>query len=478
MTASEHVTTSAPFTPGARINGATEAGDPQHLVRPADGAPLARAGWVGADAVSLAVAAAVDSRAGWAATPARERAAAMRAIADDLRAEAEELAAIICTESGKRLAEARGEAVGSATYFDWFAEAAAIAEEEGGRTTPGRRFRVRHHPVGVVAALGTWNFPLSIPARKLAAALAAGCPTILKASERTPISADRLVAICERHVPTGVIGSLMGGPELATALIDHPEVAAISFTGSTPVGLRVGERAARSHTRAVLELGGKAPFIVRADADIADAAEHLMLAKLRNNGESCIAANNVFVHSSVRAELQQVLTERIAAVKPGPPEHPASDLGPLIDGAAVRRLEDLIAQASRDGAEVVRGKSGPDHETYMAAALVTCDNPTQLWDEEIFGPVLSLRSYDDEAAVVAEVNSWNMGLSGYVCGQDLAAAQDLAEQLRVGIVGINNGAPNTPEVPFGGFGGSGIGREGGMSGYREFIEEQTISVAR
>src|SRR5699024_1671602 len=143
-----------------------------------------------------------------------------------------------------RLVESAGEAQGSATYFEWFAEAAAIAAQEGARTTPGRRFRVRHHPVGVVAALGTWNFPLSIPARKVAASLAAGCPTILKASERTPISADRLVAICERHLPTGVIGGLMGGPELATGLIDHPEVAAISFTGSTPVGRLVGERAA------------------------------------------------------------------------------------------------------------------------------------------------------------------------------------------------------------------------------------------
>src|SRR5699024_1643798 len=343
---------------------------------------------------------------------------------------------------------------------------------------PGRRCRVRHHPVGVVAALGTWNFPLSIPARKVAASLAAGCPTILKASERTPISADRLVAICERHLPTGVIGGLMGGPELATGLIDHPEVAAISFTGSTPVGRLVGERAARSYTRAVLELGGRAPFIVRQDADIHDAAEHLMLAKLRNNGESCIAANNVYVHSSRREELQEILTERIAVVRPGLPEDPDTDLGPLIDAGAVERLEGLISQAAEAGATVVRGLPGPGYETYLPAALVTCDEPTQLWDEEIFGPVLALRSYDNEDAVVAEVNSWNMGLSGYVCGRDLAAAQTLAERLRVGIVGINNGAPNTPEVPFGGFGASGIGREGGISGYREFTEEQTISVAR
>lgn len=471
--------------PGARIAGRTEAGQPHPVSQPGTDQVIAEAGWVGSDAVDRAVAAAREALPGWAATPARDRAAALRAIAADLRAETEELGAIISAETGKRLAEAQGEVGGSAKYFDWFAEAAAIAEIETGRTAPGRRFQVRHHPVGVVAALGTWNFPVSIPARKVAAAIAAGCPAILKASERTPVSADRLVAICERHLPPGVIGAVMGGPELAHALIDHPEVAAITFTGSTAIGRLVGERAARSFTRAVLELGGRAPFIIRADADLNDAVEHLMVAKLRNNGESCIAANNVFVHSSLRGRLWDLLTERIRATRLGPPEEAETDLGPMIDAAAAQRLGALVDQAEADGAEVVRGPDdvhrGPDApgaEAFLPAALVGCDRPTPLWDEEVFGPVLALRSYDDEDAVIAEVNSWGVGLAGYVCGTDLAAAEQLAERLRVGIVGINNGAPNTPEVPFGGFGGSGIGREGGMSGYLEFVEEQTIAVAR
>ncbi|WP_147919017.1 aldehyde dehydrogenase family protein [Ruania zhangjianzhongii] len=464
--------------PGARIAGRTEPGEPHPVPRPDSGQVIAEAGWAGTDAVDRAVGAAREAAAGWAATPARDRAAALRAIAADLRAETEELGAIVCAETGKRLPEAQGEIGGSAKYFDWFAEAAAIAEIESGRTAPGRRFQVRHHPVGVVAALGTWNFPVSIPARKVAAAIAAGCPAILKASERTPVSADRLVAICERHLPPGVIGAVMGGPELANALIDHPDVAAVTFTGSTAIGRLVAERAARSFTRTVLELGGKAPFIIRPDADLADAVEHLMVAKLRNNGESCIAANNVFVHSSLREQLWDLLTERIGAVRPGAPEDPETDLGPMIDDAAAQRLRGLLAQAEADGAEVVRGQDGPAGDAYLPAALVACDRPTQLWDEEVFGPVLALRSYDDEDAVVAEVNGWGVGLAGYVCGTDLAAAEQLAERLRVGIVGINNGAPNTPEVPFGGFGGSGIGREGGMSGYLEFVEEQTIAVAR
>ena len=489
MTAAETVVA------GARIAGRTEPGDPRPASAPSTGQVIAQAGWVGVDAVDRAVGAAREAFAVWAATPARERAAALRAIAADLRAETEELGAVICAETGKRLAEAQGEVGGSAKYFDWFAEAAAIAEIETGRTAPGRRFQVRHHPVGVVAALGTWNFPVSIPARKIAAALSAGCPTVLKASERTPVSADRLVAICERHLPAGVIGSVMGGPELANALIDHPEVAAVTFTGSTAIGRLVAERAAGSFTRTVLELGGKAPFIIRPDADLDDAVEHLMVAKLRNNGESCIAANNVFVHSSLRDRLWDLLSERVRGIRLGLPEDAQTDLGPMIDVAAARRLADLVDRAEQDGASVVRGPedvhglsdsrsgvagaaSSAAADGYLPAILVRCEEPTPLWDEEIFGPVFALRSYDDEDSMVAEVNSWGVGLAGYVCGTDLAGAEQLAERLRVGIVGINNGAPNTPEIPFGGFGGSGIGREGGLSGYLEFVEEQTIAVAR
>ncbi|GEK79214.1 aldehyde dehydrogenase family protein [Agrococcus baldri] len=464
--------------PGARIAGATEPGTAHAVVRAADGTAFAQAGWVDAGVVDRAVAAASAARADWGATPARDRAAALRAIAAELRTMTAELGSIIAAESGKRVPEAEAEVGFSARYFDWFADAAVIAEQESGYVTPMRRFRVRHHPVGVVAALGTWNFPLSIPARKIAASIAAGCPTVLKASERTPVSADRLVALCERHLPAGVIGAVMGGPEVATALIDHPQVAAVTFTGSTAVGQQVGARAAASSTRAVLELGGRAPFIIRADADVSDAVEHLLVAKLRNNGESCIAANNVFVHTSQRDAVWAALSERIRTVRPGAPEDADAQLGPMIDASAAIRLEQLIGQAAEAGAAVVRGMDGPSTGTYVAAALVDCDGESELWDREVFGPVIALRSFVDEDALVEEVNGWGVGLAGYVCGVDVIAAEALAERLRIGIVGINNGAPNTPEVPFGGFGGSGIGREGGMSGYLAFVEEQTISIAR
>lgn len=465
--------------PAARIGGDSVAGTPHDVFDPGTGRLLARSGWGSAIDAEKAVDAAEAAFAGWSATPARERAAALRAIAADLRAEAADLGPLVAAESGKRLAEGIGEVEFSAKYFDWFAEAAAIAEDEAARVTPLRRFRVRRHAVGVVAAISTWNFPLSIPARKIAAAIAAGCPTVHKPSERTPISADALVRLCERHLPVGVIGQVGGdGEEITNALIDDPRVAAVTFTGSTPIGKLIAERAGRSLTRTCLELGGRAPFIVRADADVTSAVDQLMIAKLRNNGESCIAANTAFVHASIADRVREELSARIAATRPGVQSDEDCDLGPLIDGAAAQRLEDLVASAEASGRRVVRGAEGPAGGAFVAATLVEDAHGTALYDQEIFGPVLALETYEDEDALVAEINSWGVGLAGYVCGRDVPAAQDLADRLRIGIVALNNGAPNTPEVPFGGFGDSGIGREGGMAGYDEFTEQQTISIAR
>ncbi|WP_178945187.1 aldehyde dehydrogenase family protein [Kocuria sp. TGY1127_2] len=466
-------------TPAARIGCQTLEGIAHDVIDPATGAALGSVGWASAADVDHAVGVAADAFADWSSAPARTRAAALRAIAADLRSKAAKIAPVIAAESGKLLAEATAEVEFSAKYFDWFAEAPAIAEEEAGRVTPLRRFRVRRHPVGVVAAIGTWNFPLSIPARKIAASIAAGCPTVLKPSERTPVSSDALVRICERHLPVGVIGQVIGdGLEISNALIDDPRVAAVTFTGSTPIGKIIAERAGRSLTRVCLELGGRAPFIVREDADVADAVEHLLIAKLRNNGESCIAANTVFVPSTLAEDFRTVLAARIEATRPGAQTDAEADFGPLIDQDAVTRLTDLVEQAEQSGRRVVRGQTGPDNGAFMAAALVEDARGTELYEQEIFGPVIALVTYDDESAVVEEINGWGVGLAGYVCGRDLAAAQNLAERLRIGIVGINNGAPNTPEVPFGGFGASGIGREGGMAGYDEFTEQQSISIAR
>lgn len=462
----------------ARIAGRAHDGEPHDLPNPATGDRLARVGWAGLGEVTAAVGAAHDAADGWAATTPRERAAALRAIAQSLRDNTEALAELICAESGKRLAEATGEVGFSAQYFDWFADAATQPRDEH-YLNAARRFIVQRRPVGVVAAVSPWNFPLSIPARKVAAALAAGCPVVQKASELTPLTSVAFTELAEPHLPEGVLGVLVGdGEKLTTALVDDPQVAAVSFTGSTRVGAAVAERAMRTMTRVTLELGGKAPFVVCDDADLDVALDALMIAKLRNNGASCIAANNVFVHASRYDEFVEALRGRLADVSVGDPTDAASELGPMLRPEHADRMRDLVARAEQDGCAVTRGDGGPASGYYAAPALVEASDDTAAWNEEIFGPVCVVRRFDDEDAVVSEVRSWQIGLGGYVMSRSAEHAATLASRLSVGIVGINNGAPNTPEVPFGGVGYSGIGHEGGLSGMLEFTEEQTLSFAR
>lgn len=464
--------------PAARIDGAALDGTPHELPHPASGDTLATVGWADAACADEAVEAASRALPGWRATSPRKRAAALRAIAASLREHAEDLAALVSAESGKRLVEARGEVEFSAHYFDWFADAATQLQP-GGFVSDQRRFSTFREPVGVVAAVNPWNFPLSIPARKVAPALAAGCTVVQKASELTPLSSLVLTELAEEHLPTGALGVLVGdGAALTPALVDHPDTAAVSFTGSTRVGVSVAELAARSLTRTVLELGGKAPFIVTDRADPQVALEALLVAKFRNNGASCIAANNVFVHRSWYDEVVSALRERVPQLVNGDPADPATDLGPLLRAEHVARLEKLVDLAAADDCPVYRCTIEHLPGFHHPATLVELTGDTGLWHEEIFGPVLAVRPYDDEDAVVEEVNGWRYGLGGYVCSADTEQAHALAERLRIGIVGINNGAPNTPEVPFGGFGWSGLGREGGLSGLLEFTAERTVSQAR
>jgi succinate-semialdehyde dehydrogenase / glutarate-semialdehyde dehydrogenase len=464
-------------TPSAIVAGQPRPGEEHELPDPATAATCARVGWGDAGDVHDAVVAADAAAAAWVSTPPRERAAALRAVAADVRANADALADLVTTETGKRYVEAAGEAQFSAVYFDWFADAATMLADQHLRT-PQRRFLVRREPVGVVAAVSPWNFPLSIPARKLAPALAAGCPVVLKPSELTPLSGLALTEIAGRHLPPGVVNVVVGdGEKLTTALVDHEAVAAVSFTGSTRVGTLVAQRAMGTMTRVTMELGGQAPFVVCDDADLDIALEALMVAKFRNNGASCIAANNVFVHRSVYERVLEALSVRIPSLRVGDPRATDTELGPLLRPEHAERLDDLVRQAERDGCRVWTG-SAPTTGWYCRPSLVAAESDTALWHQEVFGPVCVVRPFEDDAAVVTEVNGWRTGLGGYVVSADTERAVELASRLRIGIVGVNNGAPNTPEVPFGGFGYAGLGREGGLSGLHEFTEEQTISLAR
>ncbi len=462
-----------------RVSGKVVPGAPAEIPDPAHGRTVATVGWAEVQEVDRAVRDAADAMREWARTDVRERARALRAVADDLRALASPLGDLICAESGKRLEEAVAEVHFSARYFDWFADAATRID---GWTyeTPQRHFQVERRPAGVVAAVSPWNFPLSIPARKLAAALAAGCGVVQKPSERSPISTLVLTAVCERHLPVGLVAALVGdGEELTGALIDHPAVRVVTFTGSTRVGRVVAERCGREFTHAVLELGGRAPFIVCQDADVDTAVDALMVAKLRNNGESCLAANNVFVHADRYDAVLSGLRDRLADLRVGDPRDPGTGLGPQIRPSEVERLSGLVDGARRAGAPVESFGAMPDAGWYAPATVIEGGAGSgDAWSSETFGPVFSVASFTDVSAVVDEVNGWPTGLGGYVVGTDPEQRLALARRLDLGIVGVNNGAPNTPEVPFGGRGQSGLGREGGLSGLLEFTTEHTVSLAR
>jgi len=406
----------------------------------------------------------------WRNTSAEKRAAALRGIAAEVRGQSDALAALITAETGKLLPEAEAEIRLAARYLDWFA---SIVPTGDGRVGSAR---VTRHPVGVVAAITTWNFPLSIPMRKIAAAVAAGCPVVLKPSPLAPLTAQALVRLCEGHLPTGTIGMVLGGVQQGRTLAETPLVRAVTFTGSTDGGVDLAMRLAADLTRSVLELGGQAPAIVMPDAHVTLAVDTLMQAKFRNNGASCIAANNVFVHESVLAPLMTALVERVRALRPGDPRDPASTLGPMRTPGLARTVEQLVEAAERDGCYVMRGpRAEAESPCFTPAVLVHVDHDTASWDREVYGPLLQVRGYRDPAAVVDEVNGWRRGLGGYVIGGDAEAATELAQQLRVGIVGIGTGSPNTPEVPFGGFDMAGWGREGAAAGLEPFLEHQSIA---
>jgi succinate-semialdehyde dehydrogenase/glutarate-semialdehyde dehydrogenase len=452
--------------PVARSGPATEVRDPRDLTT------LATVTDATPEDVRRAVATAEAAWCDWRAVEGASRARALRAVAADLAAEAERLARLITAETGKVLAEARAEVGLSVRYLEWFA---SLAEADATSVSTGDAL-VRRVPIGVAAAVTTWNFPLSIPVRKLAAATAAGCTVVLKPSPLAPTTAYELVRIFERHLPPGVVGLVLGGIDQATALVTSDAVRVVTFTGSTAAGVDLATRLAPTLTRSVLELGGRAPVVVLPDADPAVAVETIMAAKLRNNGASCIAANNVFVHERVAGDVLPGLAERVRGLVPADPLLPTTQLGPLRTPEHARAIESLARDAEQRGCTVLRGPEPVSaSECYARAVLVHADRPTTSWDSEVFGPLLQVRSYRDEDALVAEVNGWRRGLGGYLVTPDRDRAAALASRLRIGIVGVGTATPNSPELPFGGFDLAGWGREGATAGMDAFTEQQTVA---
>lgn len=434
-----------------------------------------------ADDALRAIEVAQSSLLGWTSTSVDERASVLRAIAAALREEAaatddSSWAWLLSTETGKRLAEAQGEINFSAVYFDAFADLLLAQRDEHFAVIPGIEHRVQPQPMGVIAVVTPWNFPVSIPARKIAAALAAGCTVVFRAAELAALSSLRLSDLIDRFVPAGVMNTVLGSPnDIVTSWVGR--VDGVSFTGSTRVGRIINEQIASRFTPAVMELGGNASFVVLDDADVQQTVDILMIAKFRNNGQSCIGANNVLIPRSLEGDFRDALTATASRLVVGDPRDAATDLGPLAPAKDPARIAGLVNEATAAGGQALLTQTElPAAGHYAAPQFVMgASASSQLVAEEVFGPAAGVIVYDELDEALALQRSSGYGLASYVCTEDPGRADAVAAQLRAGIIGINTATPNYPGAPFGGIGLSGLGYEGGRQGLEAHQHFRTIA---
>ena len=427
--------------------------------------------------------AAVAAQPGFAATSPRERSDMLMRAFDLLHERVDDLAMLMTLEMGKPLAEARGEIAYAAEFFRHFA-GEAVRIDGGYQVSPAgnARFLVTRQPVGPCLLVTPWNFPMAMGTRKLGPALAAGCTSVVKPAPQTPLSMLALVDILrEAGVPDGAVNlvTTTDAAGVMEPLIRSGKARKLSFTGSTQVGKVLLAQCADQVLRTSMELGGNAPFIVFEDADLDEAVEGLMAAKMRNMGEACTAANRIFVHEAVHQEVGDRLAKRMAGLVVGPGTRDGVDVGPLIDGAAQQKVADLVADAVDRGARVLTGGETPVGDGYFYPPTVLTDVPSdaRMADEEIFGPVAPLTPFTDEAEVVATANATEFGLVAYVYTNDLRRGLRVAEAIETGMVGLNQGVVSNPAAPFGGVKQSGLGREGGRVGIEEFLETKYVGIA-
>jgi succinate-semialdehyde dehydrogenase / glutarate-semialdehyde dehydrogenase len=427
--------------------------------------------------------AAVAAQPAFAATSPRARADMLTGAFELLHERIDDLALLMTLEMGKPLSEARGEIAYAAEFFRHFA-GEAVRIDGGYQTAPtgGARFLITRQPVGPCLLITPWNFPMAMGTRKLGPAIAAGCTSVVKPAHQTPLSMLALMDILtEAGVPAGVVNCItaMDAGGVMEPLIRSGLARKLSFTGSTRVGRMLLEQCAEKILRTSLELGGNAPLIVFEDADLDEAVAGAIAAKMRNMGEACTAANRVFVHSSVIDEFGRRLADRLAAMRVGRGTDDGVQVGPLIDEAALKKVESLVADAVGRGAAVLTGGSAVAGGGYFYPPTVLTGVPRDaaMADEEIFGPVAPLTPFDTEAEVVAAANDTEYGLVSYVFTNDLRRALRVAEALETGMVGLNQGVVSNPAAPFGGIKQSGLGREGGAVGIDEFLETKYVGIA-
>lgn len=432
----------------------------------------------------LAVDAAAAAFPAWSRRPARERAQLLKRWHALILTHQEDLARIISTEQGKPLKEARGEVQYGASYVEWFAEEATrICGDIVAEAVPGRKLLVLKEPVGVVAAITPWNFPLAMIARKIAPALAAGCTVVAKPAEDTPLTALALAWLAQQAgMPAGVINLVTASrertPGVVDALLADSRVRKVTFTGSTPVGKHLARESAATLKKLSLELGGNAPFIVFEDADLDAAVDGLMASKFRNGGQTCVCPNRVYVHDAVHDAFVERLAQRVSALHVGPATDDAAQIGPMINARAVdkiaRHVEDAVARGARvvTGGKRVRTEDGPHY--YAPTVLVDATPAMELSCEETFGPVAPIFRFRDEAEVIRDANDTPFGLAAYFYSNDVRRIWRVAQALETGMVGINEGAIAAEAAPFGGVKESGYGREGSRHGLDDYMHTKYL----
>ncbi|TCN40193.1 succinate-semialdehyde dehydrogenase/glutarate-semialdehyde dehydrogenase [Kribbella orskensis] len=428
--------------------------------------------------------AAVEAQADWAATPPRERGEILRRTYELMTERADDLALLMTLEMGKPVAESKAEIAYASEFFRWFAEE-AVRIDGGYQVAPNGkgRFLVMRQPVGPCLLITPWNFPAAMGARKIGPAVAAGCTMVIKPAAQTPLSMLKLADLMtEAGLPPGVLNVITtsdsGG--VMEPLIRDGRSRKLSFTGSTPVGQKLIEQSAEQVLRTSMELGGNAPFLVFEDADLDQAVAGAMLAKMRNGGEACTAANRIYVHSSLMDEFATRLTERMSALTVGRGTEDGVDLGPLIDAKQRDKVKELVEDAVGRGARVLTGGTVAEGNGYFYPPTVLADVPktARLQKEEIFGPVAPLTAFDTEDEAVAMANDTEFGLVSYLFTKDVNRALRVSERLESGMVGLNQGIVSNPAAPFGGVKHSGLGREGGPVGIDEYLEIKYIAVAQ
>ena len=461
----------------ALIGGEWVAGSSRFdVIDPATGRKLVDVANLGAAAAHTAIAAADKAWPAWRAKTAKERHAILMKWFALLHQHADDLARIMTAEQGKPLAEAKGEVAYGASFLEWFAEEARRSSGETIPTTDNnKRYIVIKQPIGVCAAITPWNFPIAMITRKVAPALAAGCPVIIKPAEQTPLSALAVAELAQRAgMPAGVLNIITADSEESIAigqvLCASDVVRHLSFTGSTEVGRILARQCAATVKKISLELGGNAPFIVFDDADIDSAVEGAMVSKYRNAGQTCVCANRLYVQEAVYDEFVAKLAEKSKAIKVGNGFEAGVNQGPLIDDAAVAKVQSHVADALAKGARLVVGGSTLGQRFYSPTVLADVTGDMLCAREETFGPVAPVFRFKTEAEVIALANATEFGLASYFYSRDIGRIFRVSEALEYGMVGINTGLISTAEVPFGGVKQSGLGREGGRQGIEDYLE--------